>query len=173
MKKTTLCPRCGSCCTTPLAGLAHHCNTCHRDFGFTAPQQAEAQADDICELFFYIGGHFGPSYEIWISADRYQVETTNAEPRLHPGPTGFRHSATRFKRLVRQLYRHYHLADWNPEYTDSDTMDGTQWELRLLHADGRKERHSGSNAYPPHFRRLLRSLAPYIRAEGFQFHTGI
>lgn len=170
---TAPCPRCGNRSTTPLTGHAHHCPSCHRDFGFADQKQATDAADAVRKLHFYIGGFYGPSYEIYLSAGKFSIKTWEAEvlPIVDPGEP-FLHTPTRFKRIIRRLFRHYHVADWNREY-NAPVCDGTQWELTLHLNDKRRLRFHGSNAYPPRFRHLLRLLAPYFRAEGVAFSTNI
>lgn len=171
---TTPCPRCGSRDTAPLTGFAHHCRACRCDFGFRDPQQVIDAAAEVRKLCFNIGGFFGPSYEIHLSASRFTVRAREAEPRiLTESDEKFVHTPTRFKRIIRRLYRHYHISDWNREYDNPDVFDGTQWELTLFLKNKRKLRFSGSNAYPPHFRKMLRLLAPYFHARGFYFGTSV
>lgn len=169
---TTLCPRCGSRNTAPLTGYAHHCRACQCDFGFRDPQQVIDAATEVRKLCFYIGGAFGPSFEIDLSASRFTVSAREAEPYfLTESDKKFVHTPPRFKRIIRRLFRHYHINDWKREYDNPDVFDGTQWNLTLFLKNKRKLRFSGSNAYPPHFRKLLRLLAPYFHAHGFSFGT--
>lgn len=145
----TPCPRCGSRNTTPLTGFAHHCHACQRNFGFAEPQQVIRAADEVQRLHFFTGGYFGSNFEITLCSAENEALSPH-ECCLKP---------TRFKRIIRRLFRRYHLADWNPRYEDSDILDGTHWSLTLQLKDASELSFSGCNAYPPHYRQLLRILS--------------
>lgn len=162
------CPRCGGCHTQSLTGPAHRCCTCMRTFGFTDSQQANAAADAVQELHFFLGGHNGPSFRLLLTASgHHEVESWDSRD-CTPTPT-FTHTPTRFKRLVRRLLRHYYVMDWNPEYHNEDILDGTQWELSIILQNHQKRQYCGSNAYPPRFHQLLRLIAPYFLGKGIRF----
>lgn len=143
------CPRCGNHHTTPLTGFARHCHACQRNFGFAEPLQVIRAADEVQSLHFFTGGYFGSSFEITLCS---------ADGEAHC-PQVFCINPTRFKRIIRRLFRRYHLADWNPRYEAPDILDGTHWSLTLRLKSKRELHFSGSNAYPPHYRQLLRILS--------------
>lgn len=164
----TPCPRCGGYHTVPLSGYAHHCSSCMSNFGFSDAKKANAAADAVEQLHFFIGGHCGASFRLLLTAaGQHEAESWNA-PACTPMPD-YTYSPTRFRRLVRRLIRHYFVLDWNPDYTHTDILDGTQWELVFILHNRQELRYSGSNAYPPRFRQLLRLLAPYFQAQGIRF----
>ena len=129
-----------------------------------------AQADSIIRLEFYVGGFFGPSFQLSLTPEGYDARAWEVDELPLPRPCELKHTPTRFKRLIRRLFRHYGIARWRHSYTDPHTKDGTQWELVLHRAAPQKPlAFSGSNAYPPHYRRLLRLLAPYFHASLLPF----
>ena len=131
-------------------------------------------ADSITKLEFYIGGFGGPSYHITLTPDSYQLQSWQADELPQHTPSKLNHTPTRYKRLLRRLFRHYKVKGWKNSYFAPDTMDGTQWELILHRKTPQKAlKFNGSNDYPPHFCKLLRLLAPYFRAAGYRFSTSI
>ena len=54
------------------------------------------------------------------------------------------------------------IWNWSKEYNDPDTLDGTQWSLKINKQGGKKLKIYGSNAYPNNFDDLLRLLNGYI-----------
>jgi hypothetical protein len=53
------------------------------------------------------------------------------------------------------------ILSWKSSYTDSNILDGFQWDLEVFFSDGKTKEIGGSNDYPKEwneFRRLLRKL---------------
>lgn len=122
-------------------------------------------ADTITRLEFYVGGYGGPAFRLKLTPDSCEVQAWGVDDLPPDRITELQHTPTRFKRLVRRLFRHYGVAAWQARYEEPDTLDGTQWELSLYRSEEQPcLACSGCNAYPPHYRRLLRLLKPYFHA---------
>lgn len=131
-------------------------------------------ADSITKLEFHIGGYGGPSFHIILTPETYEVKNWQGDELTPPEACELVYTPTRYKRIIRRLFRHYNVHKWKKSYCAPDTMDGTQWEL-LLHRNTphKAQQFYGSNDYPPHFCKLLRLLAPYFRAAGYRFSSSI
>ena len=66
--------------------------------------------------------------------------------------------------FVGELYRCY-LTDWKKRYVDQNVLDGTQWELDVTFGDKAVMKRHGSNAYPPHWKKLLSTFKKYVSTE--------
>lgn len=128
--------------------------------GCYIPSKAEQRAaafdaaiPTITKLTFTIGGFFG-GYEtrtITLTGDHLQLYI---EHSIIPSPTNFDiepdYPLTKDEFL--EGLRDVHIGEWkrhyDPEAYGIIVMDGTQWELTIEYADGRKAEFDGSNAYP-------------------------
>ena len=120
-------------------------------------------ADSIIRLEFSIGGYWGNSYHLNLTPDGIELQTDSAIDIPPHKRRPIHHTPTRFKRLIRRLFRHYGIFEWEQKYTEPHIMDGTHWQLTLHRSEPLPPlSFSGSNAYPPSFRRLLRLLTPYL-----------
>lgn len=66
--------------------------------------------------------------------------------------------------FVSDLFRCY-ITDWKNRYVDPDILDGTQWELEITFDDKSILKRHGSNAYPPHWKKLLSVFKKYVSSE--------
>lgn len=67
--------------------------------------------------------------------------------------------------LLDQLYCKMFLHEWKKEYADNSILDGEEWSLEIQMTEGRKEKYSGINAFPPYWKdlkSLFRSLEKKI-----------
>ncbi len=128
--------------------------------GIYQPSKAEQRAASfdaaipkITRVIFRIGG-FYDGYEtrtITLTEDYLQL---CIEHLLIPTPTNFDiepdYPMTREEFL--KALKDIHIGEWRRYYDSSDygviIMDGTQWELIIEYANGRKVEYGGSNAYP-------------------------
>lgn len=131
-------------------------------------------ADSVTRLEFFVGGHGGPAFRLELGPEHYEAHAYRAEWLLIPRHCELNHTPTRFKRIIRRLFRHYGVADWAETYEEPGTLGGTNWEL-TLHREAPLPplQFSGSNAYPPHYRKLLHLLKPYFHASGLPFETDL
>ena len=132
------------------------------------------QADRIHRLEFFIGGHGGPAFSLTLTPGQAEARAYWAEELPCPRPCELQHTPTRFKRLIRRIFRHYGVATWAENYELPGSMDGTHWELSLLRESPLPPlQFRGHNAYPPHFRKLLQLLKPYFHAQLLPFETDL
>jgi hypothetical protein len=107
-----------------------------------------------------IGGYFGSSYSLEVEfitrKITYEVRKDgNVEPSLslqmdNEGVVNLRDELTKCR-----------ILDWNKEYIDSDTMDGTQWSLDI-ELDDRTIHINGSNEYPKEWNRFCKVIQKLI-----------
>lgn len=156
-----ICPRCGSRDTiriTDSSERTHHCHVCRRDFG------RRYSADPVCVhmMYFYIGGFFGPYHEVYVDPERYGVMF-----KYVTGRTGSKYeqrelffplnSLTQFSKDLLRCY----ILDWDSSYICPGVRDGTHWSLEVTFDDGTIVESRGSNAFPPHWRKLLALFRKY------------
>lgn len=126
----------------------------------------------------FIGGHFGPSFEVAWDRGRLKYNAYRAWRDFGlPEGTG---PVTRFVRPTAQRWqRFWDVIDkvdawnWEAEYS-LPVMDGASWEL-VFEGMGRALRSRGSNAYPGtdgaepsrEFRRVCRAISRLV--DGFPF----
>ena len=60
-----------------------------------------------------------------------------------------------------------HVLDWQDTYMDESIIDGIQWTLKLVLADGETIEKGGSNAYPPHFKKFKSIFEKVKKSNGF------
>lgn len=155
----------GGCCIL-VPTPTHHCNTCQKDFGgnyFVDPTSVK-------ELYFYIGGYFGISHDVYLNTETsgkqltyrasedHHVELINAP--LDNKNTWQVDLNDQWLEFNRDLLRCYFI-DWNDHYVDEHILDGTQWELKVTFDNGITIERSGSNAYPPHWGKLMKLFCKY------------
>lgn len=124
--------------------------------GRYTPSKAEQRAaafdaaiPTITRIVFSIGGFFGghETRTITLTDDHLQMYV---EHSFIPTPTNFEiepdYPLTK-EELLDGL-RDVHIGEWKHHYNDWSVLDGTQWELTIEYADGKKAEYDGSNAYP-------------------------
>jgi hypothetical protein len=67
--------------------------------------------------------------------------------------------------LLDKLYSRMYLHEWKKRYVDPDTLDGTQWELKIKLTGGRQRNYYGSNEYPPYWTELKNIFRKYAKIE--------
>lgn len=120
------------------------------------PSQAEKKAaafeaviPQIAKITFSIGGFFGgfETRTIMLTGEHLQM---NVEHTLRFTPSNF-HIEPDYPMAKADFLnglRDIHIGEWKQHYNDPCVMDGTQWELTIEYADGKKIDYDGSNAYP-------------------------
>lgn len=73
-------------------------------------------------------------------------------------------NADEWMKLLHDFYRCY-IIDWKKQYADPDILDGTQWELAIKLNDNTVIQRSGSNAYPPHWKKLIAFFNTHVSSE--------
>ncbi len=108
--------------------------------------------DNVISISFSVGGFF----------DGHTITTINKTPdgavvEIMRGPNYGGQSDHRqisikeWQDILDKLYRDLHIQEWKRKYVDPKILDGTQWDLTITLANGRKKEYYGSNAYPPNW----------------------
>lgn len=155
----------GGCCI-PLPHPTHHCNTCEKDFGGSY----FAEPTFIKELYFFVGGFFGPSHSLYLNTEKFGQKLKYA---VFSDGYGFDIRADdydgsedtiisledKWEEFNKDLLRCY-IIDWKETY-ELSACDGTQWELEVTFDNGSSLRRDGSNDFPPHWDKLLKLFSKY------------
>ncbi len=115
----------------------------------------DADIPNIIKITFMIGSFFSghETCTITLSGDHLQMWV---EHTLTPTPTNFNiePGCPITKEELFDGLRDIHIGEWKHHYYDPHILDGTQWELTIEYAGGRKVEYDGSNAYPFSFERF-------------------
>ncbi len=155
----------GGCCIE-IPTPSHHCNTCRKDFGGSY----FAEPTFIKELYFYVGGFFGTSHWIYLNTEKLGKTLRYA----FSDGCGIDIKAEcadcnnitlipieeKWIEFNNDLLRCYFI-DWKSRYIDRNILDGTQWELNVTFDNGTTIKRYGSNAYPPHWKKLITMFHKY------------
>lgn len=146
----------------------YHCNTCESDFG----KSTSFEELTTVSVHFSIGGFFGGHHNVTVSRGISGAEIEYVPPfdlidPLYEIPNLIEpfydipcKPNDEWAHFVKDLYRCY-VTDWESRY-DSDALDGTQWGLEIRFEDDSVLDRSGSNAYPPHWKKLLSVFQKYV-----------
>ncbi len=112
----------------------------------------DAAIPSITRIVFSIGGFFG-GYEtrtITLTDDQLLLDVDHSQI---PKPSNFNiePDSLMTKDEFLEGLRNIHIGEWKSHYINRNIMDGTQWELSIEYADGRKAAYAGSNAFPYNF----------------------
>lgn len=151
----------GGCCVSDN-DPAYHCNKCKKDFG----RPTSLQETFTKSIHFSLGGYFGGYHDVVVS------KTISGALIEYKPPIGAEDITTidkdisfeEWMNFVRDLYRCY-ITDWKNRYFDPGVLDGTQWELEITFDDKSILKRHGSNAYPPHWKKLISVLKKHISSE--------
>ncbi|MGE4274171.1 MAG: hypothetical protein AB7E31_15125 [Desulfitobacterium sp.] len=143
----------GGCCITRCDPV-YRCNKCKKDFG--APT-ADLEADTT-SFYFSLGGYFDGYQSVTVTkidngavmiyTPGYALESETIEKQL---------STDEWLSFIHSLYRCY-ITDWKKRYVDPHVLDGTQWELIVSFLNGKSLKIHGSNRYPIHWTKLLKTI---------------
>lgn len=121
-------------------------------------KEFNARLKDLEEIELYYGGFFGKSINCRISFSGSKIIV---EDLIVFGKDNEREKSTLpcFDDMTRTSFlrelRDIHMGEWKREYMDPDILDGTQWEVDVRFADGKKQHFSGSNKFPYNFNEFL------------------
>ena len=132
-------------------------------YEYTKAEQKSREFDlaleGISKLSFHIGGFFW-GYEMrtcTVSGDQVTMMVIHSLVNKEPDQD----IQIKKENFITGL-KNIHLGEWKKRYFEPLILDGTQWDLEIQFADGRKPvRFSGSNAYPYNFNELLQLLEVY------------
>lgn len=108
--------------------------------------------EEMIKLYAFVGGYGGPSYEVEISFDTYNVkykeyhDQLNTEMEYIVGDYDSPISTDKWHEFTIQL-KEMSILKWNNSYTNSDILDGTHWHVKIK-TEYQSYEFQGSNAYP-------------------------
>ena len=117
-------------------------------------------------LFFRTGGYFEGervliirNHDGMLSLDHFLFLRGNGAsiPHCHAAWT-----KQRSKRFI-SSFAALRCEEWEDQYCDNSTLDGTQWELRYKLEGQGERRISGSNAYPENWGSFLSWISDAVR----------
>ena len=116
-----------------------------------------SQYERIKKIEAHIGGYFGGYYQVEVDLEHNLVSwTTGGEGELEETVHRNIRSATAKKFLV-QLET-LELLNWEEEYVDPSTLDGTQWQVDLVMDDHTTTKH-GSKCYPEQWGKFRQAIS--------------
>jgi len=152
-------------CRISTSAPTHHCNSCGKDFGGSY----FAEPAFIKELYFYVGGYFGPCNWVYLHSEKFgkvlryttsNIYANDIESDLPNSNIFTIPIDNKWVEFNKDLLRCYFI-DWEDSYVDMDILDGTQWKLTVTFDNGITIRRGGSNAYPPHWKKLIKTFHKY------------
>ena len=185
------CPRCGSSDVIEIPQTlpevtgndpTAHCNACGMDFGKPPflrrrkgqpeDEPRELYPDVVTGITFSEGGYFGGTDLLEIrTKDGVHIFDYARFPDVIEPYFGVIPDA-KWKRIMKSLFYRLCIHEWKKRYDSPDTvLDGTQWELELRLTKGRHYTISGSNAFPPLYKSLVRVFKPYMKKIRIEFGT--
>ena len=119
------------------------------------------QYEKIKKIEAHIGGYFGGYYQVEVDLEHNLVSwTTGGEGELEETVHRNIRSATA-KKLLEQLEL-LNLLNWEAEYVDPGTLDGTQWHVEIV-MDGHSITKHGSNDYPEQWGKFRHAISKIAR----------
>lgn len=119
------------------------------------------QYEKIKKIEAHIGGYFGGYYQVEVDLEHNLVSwTTGGEGELEETVHRNIRSATA-KKLLEQLEL-LNLLNWEAEYVDPGTLDGTQWHVEIV-MDGHSITKHGSNEYPEQWGKFRHAISKIAR----------
>lgn len=115
----------------------------------------------------FIGGAFGPSYEVF--SDGVTVRYRTADSMLHlPQTKGetFTPDLARWKEF-RDTLDKLNAWNWKSRYHDPTVQDGTSWQVIVIDTYDRQINSVGGNAYPENFDLFLAAVRRLIGGREF------
>ena len=121
----------------------------------------------VAEIKNEYGGYFSGHSSIAIKKNKDGAIVQVRSSRSGEGSTHEEQipiSIEKWEQIVSKLYDETCIQEWKPNYDDWDILDGTQWEFVITAADGKKQRHEGSNAFPPKWDEFKAMFAEYDKS---------
>ena len=142
------------------------CNDCNKEFG-TPPliiakdrSSAEDYRDVVKSICFSFSGSFAEHTEITITRNEKGAAVKTIKwPADNAGdPEEKQISTRRWSNLLDKLHNRMYLHEWKKRFDGPDVMDGIQWKLKIRLTGGRERNYYGSNAYPPYWEEMKKTL---------------
>ena len=120
-----------------------------------------SQYEKIKKIETYVGGYFGGYHQVEVDLEKNSVTCTHGgEGKLEESVYRSIRSATAQK-LLEQLEL-LNLLNWEAEYVDPGTLDGTQWHVEIV-MDGHSITKHGSNEYPEQWGKFRHAISKIAR----------
>lgn len=93
----------------------------------------------------------------YVASDSHYIDIKSelADCNIFLIPVG--HKWAEFNKDLLRCY----FIDWKSRYINQNVLDGTQWELNVTFDNGTTIKRYGSNAYPPHWKKLIATFHKY------------
>jgi len=151
----------GACCVAEN-NPSHHCNACKKDFGRKTRDYELATTS----IDFSLGGCFAGYHYITMQKNDRGASIHYETPFCAEDHAAISRviNEDEWRNFVHKLYLCY-ITDWKRSYVNPHILDGTQWDLEVKIRNMHTIKISGSNAYPPHWKKLLKTLNSLNLAE--------
>ena len=167
IKKTPVCPHCGSKDVKEADGF-YHCKNCSSDFGRTAlTDDGKPMVDEVTGIRFRFGDAISGSVHLRFAEDAgscvfevYDANLGGADKVAEVLPM------KKWMELKRKLFEELYVSDWDKFYipvNDGQTIRGNNsWEFSVIVNENEEVTYSGIDAYPVYWHGLLNLLDPYL-----------
>ncbi len=169
----------GGCCVSE-EDPDRACKACGRKFGRDSSYLKVNK--DIISFYFFIGGYFGESHHVYIDGTMQDKLLKYARTPggllidlKEPIPEGYYERDDFFVKEVLwsdQQWRIFidevgdcNVEYWNDNYNDDTALDGAPWSLEIMLPERQDIIKSGSNAYPPAWKRFLKVLRKFTEEQ--------
>ncbi len=150
------------------------CKNCGQQFG-----NKNSELRNMCFLDFFVGGYFGTSYSVYIDIRQTKkvlkygrtpggmlIDLRNeiADEDHHKHNVVIRDidlSNEQWSGFINEIAS-CEVEYWKDSYLDNSICDGTQWRVEIGLPKGQKIYKSGSNAYPPAWKKFIKILRKYV-----------
>jgi len=143
-------------CEVSVHNPSRYCNTCQKPFG-----RKSVFAFSIISFEFTISGLWRANISIVIRRVKVGWSLSyRSRDGLVEKYQNKKIDALDWVEIWKKI-EHCYIEDWKRNY-DSDTVDGTQWDLDVLTDSGVLIKSFGSNVYPVYYKRLCNILSKVI-----------
>lgn len=122
-----------------------------------ADKEFNDRLKDVQRIEISYGGYLSGYDERTITFDDQKIitdrSTTFALPSMRELSRKFFRGMTKDS-LLEEL-KDLHIGEWKKWYEDTCVMDGIDWSVKFIYADGKKRNFSGSNRFPYNFYKFL------------------
>lgn len=167
------CPYCGQASVEEITNQEqdavtkkYRCLSCSEVFG-----DRTSSPEKHCDTFYFsYGGFFGGYQSLKVEERDGYADLIISPPfsETEEGSVRFRIMLSEWQDIKTTLFYDLFVLDWEDDYQDPDTLDGTQWELRMAFDDRKPVEKFGSNEFPALYDELLDYLKPYFDQADFE-----
>lgn len=167
----------GGCCIG-MDDPDRACKDCGQQFG-GVNYYLKYEKDSIRAFDFFVGGFFGISHFVYLDGKRkkklikyvrtpggFPIDLKRQIPREY-----YEMDGVVIKETEWTIEHWYNFIDeiasckvnnWKDNYSNNLILDGTQWHIEIKLPHRQKIYKSGSNAYPPAWKKFIKVMQKYI-----------